>query len=186
MQSLWLIVVVFFLIIAIIPIFAKAYVTFDFLNNIGVISLYVFCFKVITYKAKFEKFNLVLYTNKGKTDVQVEVSSKQLRFLKQLSAQLKQKIILKNLSFYTRFGLLDAYATAIVTGIFNSLISAFMGYIKNTKKSAKMQIFNNPNYNGSNFTIVCNVKCFVTLFDVIYSLLMSFIIIKRSEKYERV
>ena len=97
MQSLWLIIVVFFLIVLILPIFSKAYVTFDFLNNIGVISLYIFCFKIITYKAKFQKFKLVIFTSKDEKDIEVQVSQKQMRFLKQMSVQLKEKLILKDI-----------------------------------------------------------------------------------------
>lgn len=186
MQSLWLIIVVFFLIVSILPIFSKGYVTFDFLNNCGVISLYVFCFKVLTYKIKFEKFKLVVYTSRNEKDIQIQVSQKQMRFLKQMSVQLKQKVILKNVTFYSRIGLNDSYHTAIVTGIISSFVSAIMGYIKNIKKSAVMEMINNPNYNGKNFIIVCKFRFFITLFDVLYALIMSFIIVKRSEKYERI
>lgn len=186
MQSLWLIIVVFFLIVLILPIFSKAYVTFDFLNNIGVISLYIFCFKIITYKAKFQKFKLVIFTSKDEKDIEVQVSQKQMRFLKQMSVQLKEKLILKDISFYSRIGLYDAFNTAIVTGLFSSLVSAFMGYVKNAKKSSTVNMINNPNYNGHNLTIAFKIRFFITIFDVIYAILMSFIIIKRSEKYERV
>lgn len=186
MQSLWLIIIVFFLVLLILPVFVKAYVSFDFLHNLGVLSLYIFFIKILTYKIKYEKGDIVVYTNKNKKEIEVKVSNKQLRFLKQLSVQLKQKIILKKINIFSRIGLNDASSTALCIGLFNILASIIVGYIKFSKKSAKMIINSNPNYNGSNFTISIVASCFITLFDIIYSLIMSFVIIKRSEKYERV
>lgn len=186
MQSLWLIIVVFFLVLLIMPIFAKAYFSFDFLNNLGVVSLYILFIKIIAYKITFKNGQVVIYTSKNKKEIELRVSDKQLRFLKQLSVQLKEKVILKSVVFFSRIGLNDAFKTALGTGLFNSVVSGIMGYIKNTKKSAKMQIVNNPLYNGQSLTITVKVHCFVTIFDAIYSLIMSFVIIKRSEKYERV
>lgn len=186
MQSLWLIIVVFFLIILIMPFFAKVYISFDFLNNFGEVSLYLFCFKILTYKTKFENYKLMVYTSKDQKDIELQVSKKQMRFLKQMSVQLKEKIILKNISFYSKIGLNDAFNTALVSGSINSLISAIFGYIKNTKETAKINIVNQPMFNCKNFIIKLNASFFITVFDVIYAILMSFIIIKRSEKYGKI
>ena len=186
MQSLWLIFIVFFLILLILPIFAKAYISFDFFNNLGAVSIYILFFKIMAYKIKYENKQIVVFTSKNQKEIEVEVSNKQLRFLKQLSVQLKQKIILKNVTFFSRIGLGDAFNTAIGTGLLNVVVSSFMGYVKNIKKSAKMKIINNPNYNGNGFMVSCVICCFITLFDLLYSIFMSLIIIKRSEKYERI
>lgn len=186
MQSMWLIIVVFFLLLLIIPIFAKVYFSFDVLNNIGAVSLYILCFKILAYKIKYKDKQIVVYTSKNKKDIEIQVSSKQLRFLEQLSVQLKQKIILKHVSFFSHIGMYDAYHTAIITGLYNAVCSGLMAYVKNTKKSVKFNVSSNPNFNGHNmiFSVVCT--CFVTIFDILYSLIMSFLIIKRSEKYERI
>ena len=186
MQSIWFIILLFFLILFIIPIFAKAYISFDILKNLGTVLMYILFFKIISYKIRFQKGQIVVYTSKDKQEVELKVSDKQLRFIKQMSVQLKEKIILKNVIMYSRIGAGDASNTALATGLFNALVSCFMGYVKNTKKTAKMQIINNPNYNGYDLTISAKVCCFITIFDVLYALIMSFVIIKRSEKYERV
>ncbi|MBE7074421.1 MAG: DUF2953 domain-containing protein [Clostridiales bacterium] len=186
MQIVLPVIVVFFLLLLIVPIFSKVYVTFDILNNIGVLSIYVLFIKIFAYKIKREGKEIILFTEKDKKEVQLKVSKKQLRFLKQLSVQLKEKILLKRAVFYSRIGLNDAYLTALGTGFINVLVSMIMGYVKNTKKSARMQVINIPEFNGQYFAIAAHVTCFITLFDIIYAFVMSFLIIKRSEKYERV
>lgn len=186
MQIVWHIVVVFFLLLLIIPIFAKAYAYYDVLNNIGVISLYVFFIRVIAYKVKINKGLIVFYTEKNRKEIEVKVSNKQLRFLKQFSVQMKEKVILKNITIYSRIGLNDAYNTAIGVGLFDTVLSGFMGYLKNLKPSIKTRLMNYPEYNSSRLTAAAQITGFITILDVLYALLMSFIIIKRSEKYERV
>ena len=186
MQIVWHIVIVFFLLLLIVPIFAKAYLYFDVLSNVGVISLYVFFIKIIAYKLKISKGYIILYTEKNKKQIEVQVSQKQLRFLKQFTVQMKQKVILKNVTAFSRIGLNDAYSTALGVGEFNVLYSSVMGYIKNLKPSAKMRVVNHAEYNGSKLTFAAQITGFVTIVDVLYAIIMSFIIIKRSEKYERV
>lgn len=186
MQIVWQILIVFFLISLILPIFAKAYAYFDLLGNVGVVSLYILFFKIIAYKIKFANGNIILYTEKNRKQIEVKVSKKQLRFLKQFTIQMKQKVILKNVTAFSRIGLNDAYSTAVCVGLFNTVCSSIMGYVKNTKHSAKMRLVNHPQYNGSRLTFATQITGFVTLVDILYSVIMSFIIIKRSEKYERV
>ena len=186
MQIVWHISIVFFLIFLILPIFAKGYLSFDVLNNIGVISLYIFFIKILAYKIKRKNNRIILYTEKNKRQIEVKVSQKQIRFLKQFTVQMKQKIILKNITVFSRIGLNDAYTTALLVGTFNTFCSCVMGYIKNIKPSTKMRVINYPDYNSSRLTFSAQITGFVTLIDVLYALLMSFIIIKRSEKYERV
>lgn len=186
MQSLWLIIVVFFLILLILPLFTKVNVSFDVKNNVGAISVYVLFVKVISYKLKYKNKQIIVYTSEDSTEIELQVSDKQLRFLKQMSVQLKQKIILKNAMFISSIGLNDAYYTALANGLVNSIVYGIMGYIKNTKKSAKMSVVSYPKYNSDCFTVCLVVNCFITLFDILYALVMSCVIIKRSEKYERI
>lgn len=185
MQSVWLIIVVFFFVLLIVPIFAKVYLSYDILHNVGTISLYVFFIRILTYKLKYIKNQIVVYTNKNKKDIEVKISNKQIRFLKQFSVQIQQKIIVKKVNIISRIGLNDAFYTALCSGLINVVSGMFVGYLKNIKKSAQFVIDTNPNYNGKNFTIAIVAKCFVTIFDVVYAILMSLSIIKRSEKYER-
>lgn len=186
MQIIWQIIVVFFLIVLILPIFSKIYIYYNVLDNIGVVSLYVFFIKIISYKAKITRGNIIFFTEKDKKQIELQVSTKQLRFLQQFSVQMKQKVIIKNITVFSKIGLNDAYHTALAVGSFNALCSGVMGYIKNIKPSAKMRVCNNPEYNKVKLSFAFQITGLITIVDVLYSLIMSFIIIKRSEKYERV
>ncbi|MBQ7884920.1 MAG: DUF2953 domain-containing protein [Clostridia bacterium] len=186
MQIVWHVVIVFFLLLLIVPIFAKVYACFDVFGNIGAVSLYVFFIKIIAYKVRISDGKLIFFTEKNKKEVEVQVSQKQLRFLEQFGVQMKEKTIIKNINVYSRIGMQDAFATAMLSGAINVAISSVMGFIKNSKKSAKMTLVNIPEFNGRFLTMSLQVTGFITLVDILYAIVMSFIIIKRSEKYERI
>lgn len=186
MQSLVLIIVVFFLILFILPIFIKLHISYDLLNNLGTLSLYLFFIKIFALKLKFKGKNIVIITKKEQKEVETQLSDKQMRFFEQLSSQLKQKIIIRKLSAYSRIGVSNAHYSAVLTGLFNAVVSSVLASVKNIKKSAKIGVFSEPAYNENHliFSIYCSAM--TTIFDIVYSLFMSLAIIKRSEKYERV
>ena len=186
MQDFWLIIVVFFLIILIAPIIIKINISYDLLNNIGSISIYLFLIKIIEYKIKYQNMQIVIFSQKDAKDIPIQISAKKLRFIEQLSSQLKNKVIIKNAKFFSRIGVNDAYATALLIGLVSSIIGTIIGVIKNKKKSAKFEIINIPEYNENFFAMSLTTRCHIAAFDILYALIISLLIVQRSEKYERV
>ena len=186
MQSIWLVIVVFFLVLFIMPIFISVHLSFDVFNNLGAISFYVYFIKFFALKLKFKNNEIIMYSENKKKEIELKVSEGQKRFLKQLTIQLKEKLIVRQCTAISRIGMENAKSTAILTGLFSSLIGIIWGKIKTTKRSANLNIINNPDYNGRHLSFCIYMKSFITLFDFIYATIMSFLITKRSEKYERV
>lgn len=186
MQSLWLVIIVFFLLILIMPIIAKIHASFDILNNMGTISLYIFFVKIFAYKVKIQNKKIVLIANNKTKEIEMELSDKQYRFLKQFNSQMKQKIVIKKINAYSRIGLSNAGTSAILTGLFNAFIGSILAYVKNIKKSAQICVKSEPDYNGEHLVFAIYGSFTVTILDLIYAIIMSFIITKRSEKYERI
>ncbi len=186
MQSLWLIIVAVLLLLIVMPIFTKIHVSYDVLGNMGAISLHVFFIKIFAYRIRIKNKNIVIITEKNKKEIETELSNTQMRFLEQLMVQFKQKIIVRKLLAHSRIGVNDAMNSALLCGLVQSVISSLFAYIKNTKKSAVCCVNTEPVYNGTCliFSVYCSFA--LTLMDIIYSVLMSVMIIKRSEKYERV
>lgn len=186
MQSLLLIIVVFFLVLIIIPIFAKAHLSYDLIANLGTISFYIFFIKIFAYKIRFKNKNIIIITQKDKKEIETQLSDKQMRFLEQLTSQLKQKIVVRKIYTFARIGTGNAYSSAVITGLFNVIASSVLAKIKNIKKSARIGVFAEPSYNENHLIFSVYGSFMITIFDIIYSLIMSLAIIKRSEKYERI
>ena len=186
MQSLWLIIVVFFLVVILVPIAIKIHVTYDILNNLGTFSLYIFFIKIFCYKVKIKNKTIILVSSKNKKEIETELSKVQLRFLEQLNVQLKQKLIVKKIAVFSRIGVKDAKNSALLCGFFEAIVCSILAYVKNTKKSAKMLVDCQPDYNGLTLCVGVYGSFAITITDIVYSLIMSAIISKRSEKYETI
>ena len=61
-----------------------------------------------------------------------------------------------------------------------------MGYLKTLKKSINYEVYNNPDFYKNSIDYCIIAKCFITIFDIVYALVISAVIIKRSDKYERI
>lgn len=185
MQSLWLIIVVFFLILLVVPLFAKLHISYDFLHNIGSLSIYLFFIKIVAFKMRLNGKNIVLISYNKEKELESAVSQGQIRFIKQLNSQLKQKIVVRKITAMARIGCSDAAISACASGLFNALVYSTLAYIKNIKKSAQMSVISEPDYNGKHLTMALYLSFAITIVDIIYALVMSIAITKRSEKYEK-
>ena len=184
MQSLWLIIIVFFVMLSILPIVCKVNLSYDLFNNLGVISINVFFIRVLLLKLRIENGKLCLYSGKSKKTLNIKLSEAKKRFLKQFSVQIKEKIIIKDCITSSIIGVNDAMNTALLTGAFNSIVGGIYAGIKIKKKSSDLKIISNPEYNGHCLSFCICMRVIITIFDFIYGLLISFLIVKRSEKYE--
>lgn len=185
MQSIWLIIIVFFLLLFICPTFFKINASYNVLENKGAISVKLFFIKLLAYKVTIKNNNLVLYTTKKTKDIKLDFSSGQKRFIEQFIVQIKEKILLEKICLINRIGLNDAFNTAMMTGFVDSVFCMIGSYIKNNKKDVNIQYYNIPNFNGSNVTFSLQCGFFLNMLDVLYSIIISFLITKRSEKYEK-
>ena len=186
MQNVALIIIVFFLLLLAIPIFTKGYFCYDALNNLGVITIYVFFIKILCYKFKLTKNELVLFTQKKKKQVEFKVSKKQIRFLKQFTVQMQNKVAINNIAFNSRLGINDAMNTALLSGLFNIVCNSIMGILTTKKGKINYSITNYQNFNGMSLVVSVQLSFFIALIDILYAIIMSFLIIKRSDKYEKV
>ena len=184
MQSLWLIIVVFFLLVLVIPIFAKVHLTYDIINNLGSFSIYIFFVKIFAFRIRIKGKNLMLISYDDEKEIETKMSEKKVRFFKQLNVQIKQKMVIRKINLNARVGVNDAALSAYCCGVFYAIVGIIFGYIKNFKKSARLRMQCEPDYNGTCAVFAFYFSFAITIFDVLYALIVSLIIFKRSEKYE--
>lgn len=184
MESLYFLIPLFLIVFITFPISLNIRASFNLKNKKGIVSLYVFNIRLTVIEFRLQDNNIFIKKNKKEEIVEFELSEKQKRFAKQFSVQIQNKVNVKNLVSFTRIGTKDALETSMYNGIINSVFACVFGYIKNLKPYAKIDVLSYPAFNKNLFIITLYGKISISFFDFIYSLLMSFIIIKRSEKYE--
>ena len=186
MESLYFLIPLFFVVIFVLPLLISVKLSVNLHNKIGVVSVHLFRFRLVLMLFRYENNKIIIKTKKKKKEMEMELTDKQKRFAEQFIVQMKNKINVRSIMAYTRIGTNDAFANSLISGFFNSVFASVLGYVKNNKKNAKIDVISYPAYNQELFVVCVCGKISFSIFDLLYSLIMSFTIIKRSEKYEGV
>lgn len=185
MESLYFLIPLFFILLIILPFYFKVKVCLNMQKQNGAISIHLFKIRLLLIRFKLQNQNIVIRKKKRKQEMEFQLSEKQVRFLQQFMVQIKDKIRIKYLHSFSKIGVSDALQTALINGAINSLISVAFAYIKNNKPHVSIYVCSFPAFNRNVFVITAESKLSITILDIIYAVIMSLIIIKRSEVYER-
>ena len=180
------IIFLFFIVILILPISFKLKVSYSVLDNYGSVGIYLFRFKIFHFIFIINKNTIIIKKKKLKKEIEIEFSNSQIRFLEQLFIQLKDKAYLKYALLDSKIGVGDAFNSAIVSAVIMNAFSIFFSIVKNRKKYMKIKINNFTAFNEKVIQLSSIIKFSISIFDILYSLLMSIVIIKRSDKYETI
>lgn len=186
MESLYLLIPLFFVLCLIIPLSINIRVAFNLRTYTGIVSLYLFKFRIVLMMFRLKDSNIIIQKKNKNTESEIQLSEAQKRFVKQFVIEIKDKLNIKNLSSYTRIGTFDALETSVYNGLLNAVFAIIFGYIKNQKRYAKIDILSYPAYNRSLFLITVSSKLSISFFDIIYAFFIASVITKRSEQYERI
>lgn len=184
MDFLYLLIPTVLFIILFMPLFVGFKVTLDALTFSGVISIFLFKFKFHHFIYKFDGKKFV-FQEDGKDDGEFELSEQQMIFYKTLFSEVKDKTRLKTLFVFYNIGLNDAYRSAMTAGTVNAFLLIFFTAIKNQKPTASLGVYDTVSYNREvcEFAIKCRIS--VTIFDILYALLISYITSVREPKREK-
>ena len=95
MESLWLLIVLFLLILLIIPLFFRIYLSFDPLNNEGMVVIKLFFINIVYFSFQLTINGIIIRTKKERKQLEYKFSDPKIKFYELLTLQLKQKVKLK-------------------------------------------------------------------------------------------
>ena len=98
------------------------------------------------------------------------------KYLKALLTQIKDKMKMRLLQINYNFGIGDAFQSSLIAGWINIILLIILTRIKSEKPTASLLICDNIAYNSHVFESAIMVKASITLFDLVYSLLYSVIL----------
>ena len=133
MESLYFLIPLFFILLFSFPLLLKLKVCFTKNNDI-ILSLYMFKIRLILLKVCFVNGKLFLFVNKNKKEIELSLSTKQIYFVDHLTKNIIQKMQLKKIGIFIRYGSLDAYTTAM--GMLTVLKKLFVLTLKITEELA--------------------------------------------------
>ncbi len=182
MTSLYYLIPAFVILILVFPIFTEIRVSVNPSYNRGVVALFVFGKKIFYYIVSL-KGDAVELQNEKQTKMQkLEFSSPQFLFMEEFMRQIKDKVRLKKMYVFYNIGSGDAFSGALVCGFINQILTYLFLYLKSKKPTASFCVYDTVSYNKAVCEIAGRISASITLFDVLYSFVYSFIVQKRQRK----
>ena len=174
MESIYLTIPLFFIVLLVIPFLIQIDFETDINNKNLTINLCVFKLKVLRVKLLYKNNKILFYINKKQQDLNLELSAKQVYFIDQFFSNIKDKLQVKLVQINAEIGIKDnAYETAMYCGTLNS---------KNFTATLTSNII--PKYNYDKFIIKSKISAKISINELLYSVVISLLSIRR-RIYER-
>ena len=174
----------FFVLILITPINFRLKIVLNVNQKMAYVSIFLWKLRIIFFKLFVRDNSIFVLTKKKKKEIEISLSIKQIYFVEQFLDNLKDKVQPKKIAVYSKIGTNNAHTTAMICGTITALIKMAFSFLKNKKPTCAMDNNITPCFNAD-IGIFCGYLCFsITLFDLLYSLIISLFSLKRGV-YER-
>lgn len=165
-----------------LPIVLELKFSFNLLTNTGVISIYVFKLNIIHYIFEIKGNTISLKKKDELIEKKIEFDSPEFDFYKYFIKEVKDKLRLRFLDVSYNIGCNDAFLTSIICGYVNTICLIFYSLVKNQKPTASLGLCNITSYNKREAVFAADLNISISLFDLVYSLILSVILTKKLSK----
>jgi hypothetical protein len=176
MESLYLLIVVFFIILIIFPLTFDIKISYDVVENNGDLSAYLWFIPIKVARLKREGKTIILIEQHKNEELEVEIAEPQLRFLKFFYNQLRNKIKIRTLNIDSHFGIGDPFKSAMFSSALSSIILGLLARLKMKQPTASLNLDNKTDFYDNRFAVALHTRFALSIFDVVYSFLNSLLI----------
>lgn len=173
MESLYLLILAFVIIIIIFPFTFNIKVSYDLKLNDGYLVIKVRRVILQSMGLKRRGRNIILVQKKKNENLEVEVSSEQLRFLQVFLTEVENKIRIRKLEIGIESGVKDPFKSAMFSSFLSAIILVAFARLKTKQPTAAFKLKNNTNFYDFAFDVKSLLRVSISIFDVIYSLILS-------------
>lgn len=173
MESLWLLIVLFFFIILVFPMFLKLYFYYSPLKNSGLVIIKLWFIKISHYSFQLKTNSIIIRSKKERKQIEYQFSDPKLKFYEYFYMQMKRKTKLKCLDIYSEVGTGNPFHSALLSALVNITYKILASYIKNIKFSSSVIVNTKTNFKEPAFLVSIFCKASITLFDIIYCFFIS-------------
>lgn len=165
-----------------LPIKAKLHFSCNLLERSGAFSIFLFNFKLMHDRFWLKGKKILLQNEKETSTVEIGFDSKEVVFLEVFSQVLRRKTRLKSLYLFYNIGTSDAFSSAMLGGAINLATLIFFTSLKNTRPTASMGVYDTVSYNRDVLEFALKSGATISLFDGVYSFVISLMITNRIVK----
>lgn len=185
MESLYLLFLIFFIILLIIPLGFRGKCFYSLKTNHGVIAIKLWGIKIINLKIKVKGNQILIIKNHKRSKDEIAVGEPELKFLRFFNDEIKDKIKLRSLNCCMRVGLENPFYSAILSSGVSDFILGVFAYIKNKRPSASCNLVTHTSFTENNFILCFNVRMSISILDVIYSIIIAILRTRTDRLIER-
>lgn len=175
------------IVIFMLPLKIKLKFSCNLLEKNGAFAVFLFKKKLMHQQFWLKNGKILLQDDKTSSSTEIEFDSKEVIFTKVLANQIKGKTRLKELFLFYNVGVQDAFASAMLAGAINLFMLIFFTSLKNTRPTASMAVYDTVSYNRQVLEFAFKSNISLSLFDAVYSFVVSLIITNRiaKQKFEQ-
>lgn len=182
MSSLYFLIPTVIIILLVMPIFLEVRLSFNLLDKSGVFCIYLFRKKLQYFKFEIEGREIKLKDEEETKEKQIDFDSPEIALYEEFSTQIKDKTRLRFIEVFYNVGLNDAFLTSMICGVINIAVLIFFTSLKNKKPTASLQLYNTSSFNKKVANLATVINLSISLFDVVYSFIISVILSKKKMK----
>lgn len=182
MSSLYFLIPTVIIILLVMPIFLEVRLSFNLLDKSGVFCIYLFRKKLQYFKFEIEGREIKLKDEEETKEKQIDFDSPEIALYEEFSTQIKDKTRLRFIEVFYNVGLNDAFLTSMVCGVINIAVLIFFTSLKNKKPTASLQLYNTSSFNKKVANLATVINLSISLFDMVYSFIISVILSKKKMK----
>ena len=181
-MNYYLLIPFFLILILFIPVKLKLKFSCNLLKQNGAFGIFIFFKKIMHQQFWLNNGKIILKDEKKTSVVEIELDSKELIFAEVFSKQIKNKTRLKELYLFYNVGLNDAFLSSMLAGYINLASLIFFTKLKNTRPTASFAVYDTVSYNRMVIELAVKMIISISLFDIVYSFILSLIITNRIAK----
>lgn len=182
MSSLYFLIPTVIIILLVMPIFLEVRLSFNLLDKSGVFCIYLFRKKLQYFKFEIDGREIKLKDEEETKEKQIDFDSPEIALYEEFSTQIKDKTRLRFIEVFYNVGLNDAFLTSMICGVINIAVLIFFTSLKNKKPTASLQLYNTSSFNKKVANLATVINLSISLFDVVYSFIISVILSKKKMK----
>lgn len=184
MESLYLLILIFFIVILTCPLGFEIKTNYSLKNNRGAFAIYLWKIKLKVAKIKFKGKQVYLIEKRKRTETEIELTEPQLKFLQFFNEEVRDKVKLKSVSGFMRLGFDNPFFASMFSAAASELILAFFAFLKKSKPTASLRLKTHTSFTEFNCMFAFNIKISLSILDILYSFLISILRTKTDRIFE--
>lgn len=173
MESLYLLILLFFIILIIVPLGFRAKVFYSLKSNAGAVSIKLWFLWLKKIKLKIKGKKIYILQKYKDSEIEIEVAEPQLRFLQFFNDEVKDKVKFRDINVFMRVGVDNPFYSALFSSTVSDCILTYFAILKNSHKRTSFKLNSSTSYDSFNFIIALNARFSLSILDVLYSFVIS-------------